>query len=301
MDKPNIVYIMADDMGYGDLSCYGATKIQTPNIDKLASEGIMFMDAHSSSAVCSPSRYSVITGRFCWRSWLKKWVLGGLGSPLIEKERMTIADLLKKHGYATAVVGKWHVGLGWQYMDGAEEHHRWPRFDEVDYSKPLTHCPNDLGFDYYFGIAGSLDMVPYCFIENNQTVGIPNIPKEPLYQQQRKGLMVEGWKDEEVDITFAKKACDFIDRSVEEEPNRPFFLYLPTSAPHRPCDIQPDFVKGKSGAGDRGDMVILFDWVVGQVMNKLKELGLKNDTLIIVSSDNGARLTCYNGKDYGHK
>ena len=300
---PNIVFILADDMGYGDVGCYGATKIPTPNMDRLAAEGMRFIDAHSSSAVCTPSRYSVLTGRYCWRSRLKSGVLGGFSSALIEKDRPTVASLLRDHGYATACIGKWHLGWGWQPKDGVDvddgdTFESWGNEGgfNVDYAKPLTDCPTDHGFDYSFCIAGSLDMAPYCFIENDRTVGIPDREKDPYHNQQRKGLMTPGWKDEECDITFARKACEFID----ENAGRPFFLYLPTAAPHRPCDVQPDFVKGVSQAGDRGDMVVLFDWVVGRVAEALDRNGLADNTLLIVTSDNGARATCANGQDYGH-
>ncbi|MHA1679914.1 MAG: sulfatase family protein [Promethearchaeota archaeon] len=304
--KPNIVYVMADDLGYGDLGCYGATKIETPHADKIAAEGMKFTDAHSSSAVCTPSRYSVLTGRYCWRTELKRWVMGGYGYPLIEKGRPTIASFLRGHGYRSAAVGKWHVGLGWQLNEGAEKPTGSTRNKigmqlDVDFTKKIKHGPLDLGFDYFFGIAGSLDMDPYCFIENDKTVGIPSVPKEPRYNQQRDGLMVPGWKDEDVDIQHAAKAVGFIKDHVERYPNKPFFLYIATSAPHRPCDCQPPIVRGRSKAGDRGDMVMMFDWVVGQIDSALDALGIADDTLTILTSDNGARLRCANGNDYGHK
>jgi arylsulfatase A len=312
-EKPNIVFIMADDLGYGDLGCYGAVKIRTPNIDGVASRGMRFSDAHSSSAVCTPSRYSVLTGRYCWRSRLSHAVLGGFGAPLIEPERLTVASLLKRHGYATAAVGKWHLGLEWTRKDGR------PLFSErelaaeadgiegehidgfgVDYSRPIGGGPRSVGFDYFFGIAGSLDMPPYCFIEDDHTVGIPSLEKHPYEAQQRQGLMTEGWRDDLVDVTFAEKAVAFVRKHVRENPEAPFFLYLTPSAPHRPC-LPPAFMKGKSEAGLRGDMVMVFDWVVGQVLETLGDLGIEQDTLLMITSDNGARLTDYNGKDYGHR
>jgi len=306
--KPNIVFIMADDMGYGDLSCYGAEKIPTPNTERLAAEGMRFTDMHSSSAVCTPSRYSVITGRYCWRSKLKEGVLAGLDRPLIEQDRLTIAAFLKQQGYATACIGKWHLGLGWMKRDGT------PLFTEndpivnweadgfdVDYRRPVYGGPTTLGFDYFFGIAGSLDMPPYCFIENDHTCGVPDREKEHYYNQQRRGMQTPDWRDEEVDTTFARKAVEFIERCATQSPRKPFFLYLPTASPHRPCDIAPDFVRGASQAGDRGDMVVLFDWVVGRVMEALDRLGIAGNTLLFVTSDNGGRLTCANGQDYGHR
>ncbi|TFG11115.1 MAG: sulfatase [Promethearchaeota archaeon] len=298
---PNIVFILADDLGYGDVGCYGSERIPTPNMDKIASMGIIFTDAHSSSAVCSPSRYSIITGRYCWRSPLKRGVLWGYSWPIIEKNRQTIASMLKKRGYHTAAIGKWHLGLKWPTPDYQPIMNLMEREPDVDYTKPIKGGPISLGFDYFFGIPGSLDMHPYCFIENDHTVGIPSIMKEELYQQQVEGLMTLGWREEEVDIKFTEKAKDFLNNHVKEQFDKPFFLYFCASAPHRPCDVRPDFVIGKSEAGDRGDMVVLFDWIVGQIYQELERLGLLDNTLLIISSDNGARATCYNGKDYDHK
>ncbi len=326
MSHPNIIFIMADDMGYGDLSCYGATKIHTPNMDRIAKEGIRFTDAHSSSAVCTPSRYSVLTGRYCWRTARKRGVGGGFSLPLIDPSRMTVASLLKEQGYATAAVGKWHVGLEWQLKDEGQSEpddvedsrlrHRlgmetlstgrifdtesWDDLGGVDYSKPILGGPTTLGFDYFFGITGSLDMPPYCFIENDRTVGIPNVEKSPYNPQQKKGSMTPGWKDEEVDVNFAQKAVEFIEEHHTNDPDQPFFLYLTPSAPHRPC-MPPEFLKGKSQAGPRGDMVMMVDWVVGQVLDTLDRLDLTDDTLIIVTSDNGARPADVDGNTHGHK
>lgn len=301
---PNIVFIMADDMGYGDAGCYGATRIPTPNIDRLASEGMRFTDAHSASAVCTPSRYGVMTGRYCWRSRMTRGVLGGFGAPVIEPDRMTVASMLKSRGYATAAVGKWHLGLGWATKDHGpldEGRFGWEidGFD-VDYSKPITGGPTTLGFDYFFGISGSLDMPPYCFIENDHTVGIPEVEKEPYNTQQSKGLMTPGWRDDQVDVTFATKAVQFVENHTAESPAQPFWLYLTPSAPHRPC-MAPDFMKGRSQAGNRGDMVALYDWVVGELLATLQRLNIADNTLVIVTSDNGARLACADGNDYGHK
>jgi len=306
--NPNIVFIMADDMGYGDPGCYGATKIPTPHMDRLAGEGVRFVDAHSASAVCTPSRYSVLAGRYCWRTRLERWVMGGFGAPLIAPQRMTVASMLKQHGYATAAVGKWHLGFDWTTREGAplrtaadkhEIHWQEDGFT-VDYARPLGGGPTQLGFDYSFNISGSLDMPPYCFIENDRTVGIPSVEKDPRNPQQRKGLMVPGWDDAEVDTTFAQKAVAFIERCVRDRPDRPFFLYLTPSAPHRPC-VPPEFIKGRSQAGPRGDMVALVDWMVGEVTAALDRLNVADNTLLIVTSDNGARLTCFDGNDYGHK
>ena len=294
---PNIIYIMADDMGYGDAGCFGATKIPTPNIDRLARQGIRLTDAHSSAAVCTPSRYSVLTGRYCWRTPLKEWVLWGFEPPLIEPARLTVASLLKSKGYATGAFGKWHLGLGWSTKDGQ------PPTDDgwnVDYVAGVTGGPLAVGFDTCYCITGSLDMAPYCFIEDEHIVGDPIVEKVPYNAQQRKGLMEPGWRDELVDVTFCDRAVQFIDQQTQQSPDQPFLLYLTPSAPHRPC-VPPDFVRGTSRAGLRGDMVSLVDWMVGEIDSALARNGLVEDTLIMVTSDNGARATDYSGNDWGHK
>jgi arylsulfatase A len=307
--KPNIIFIMADDMGYGDLGCYGAEKIPTPNMDSIAANGVKFTDAHSSSAVCTPSRYSVMTGRYCWRTWLKRWVLGGFGAPLIEPERKTVASMLKQNGYTTLAVGKWHLGLNWKNKDGElllspDKHgtlsEEYLDGFNVDYSQAITGGPVDLGFDRFWGISGSLDMPPFCFIEDRHTVGIPKQEKTPYNPQQRRGLMTDGWQDEQCDVAFAQKAKEYINEHVTSQPKKPFFLYMTPAAPHRPC-VPPDFIKGRSQAGARGDAVCLVDWMVGEVLDSLRKLNIEENTLIIVTSDNGARATCFDGKDYGHK
>lgn len=297
LDRPNIIFIMADDMGYGDVGCYGSTKIQTPHIDSLARDGIRFSDAHSSSAVCTPSRYSVLTGRYCWRTPLKEWVLWGFEPPLIEPQRQTVASLLKEKGYATAAIGKWHLGLGWTTLDG-----NLPLEDgtNVDYHVPIAGGPRELGFDTNFNITGSLDMAPYCFIEDDHIFEVPTIEKHPYHPQQRSGLMPPGWQDDQVDLTFTRKVVEFIDQQAKDNHSQPFFLYLTPSAPHRPC-IPPDFIRGRSQAGPRGDMVALVDWMVGQIDAALKRHGWVENTLMIVTSDNGARAADFYGNDYGHK
>ncbi|MFP4353901.1 MAG: sulfatase family protein [Phycisphaerae bacterium] len=298
--RPNVVYIMADDMGYGDLGCYGATKIPTPNIDKLAEQGMRFTDAHSSSAVCTPSRYSVMTGRYCWRTALKRGVGGGFMSPLIDPGRMTLASMLKSAGYNTAAVGKWHLGLDYQsygYTDRGDPLD-WKDDGKWDFTKPILSGPRSLGFDYFFGISGSLDMPPYCFIENEHTVGIPDQWKEDLQAQQRPGRQVPDWDDYKVDTTFAEKAVGWLNQVADDD--KPFFLYLTPSAPHRPC-LPPEAFAGASQAGPRGDMVCMVDWMVGQVMDVLERTGQADNTLIMLTSDNGARPYDIDGETHGHK
>lgn len=307
-DRPNIIFILADDMGIGDLSCYGAEKIRTPYMDEIARGGVRFTDAHATSSICTPSRYSIMTGRYCWKAGLEHSVIKGFAPPLVEPGRPTVASVLRGAGYRTGAFGKWHLGLEWTQKDGRTVREatggdiRASGYDgfAVDYARPLGGGPLDRGFDRWFGISGSLDMPPYCFIEDRQTVGIPAREKRE-YHNQSRGLEADYWREEEVDTTFARKAVEFIEESCREEPGRPFFLYLAAAAPHSPCNRRPGFIAGKSAAGDRGDMVCLVDWMVGQVSRALRRLGLEENTLVVVTSDNGAVAACENGLDYGHR
>ena len=311
---PNIVYIIADDMGYGDVGCYNPqSKIPTPHMDRLASQGVRFTDAHSASSVCTPSRYGVMTGRYCWRSELKEHVLFNYEYPLIESERMTVASMLKKYDYHTACIGKWHLGLGWGVKDGEQfDFDRplpWPGGSpdpneeaKIDFAKPITGGPVDLGFDYFFGTSGcSTAQPPYCFIENRHTVGIPNVMKTREMGGGRTGMMTPGWQHKDADPAFARKAVEYIEERAKA-PQKPFFLYLAASAPHEPCTVEtvPDFMRGASQAGPRGDLVALYDWMVGQTMETLDRCGLADNTLVMVTSDNGALPGC-GGRTYGHK
>ena len=282
---PNIVYIMADDMGYGDVGCYGAKKIRTPHVDQLADEGIRFTDAHTPSAVCTPTRYGVLTGRYCWRSPLKEGVLwSGYEPLLIEPGRMTVASMLKAKGYATASVGKWHLGFGREKPD-------------KQYSGLLEPGPLACGFDYSFQVPASHDMAPYCFVENGRVLGELTEEKAPRHFQQRAGLMTKGWDDSQIGPTLAAKAVAFIERHAKAGNDRPFYLYFTPVAPHRP-NVVADFMKGKSQAGERGDHVQEFDWAVGEVVQALARLGLADDTLVIVTSDNGARPVGRDGYEW---
>jgi arylsulfatase A-like enzyme len=294
----NIVFIMADDMGYGDVSCYNPeSKIRTPNMDSLARQGVRFTDAHSPSAVCTPTRYGVLTGRYCWRTRLKRGVLNGFSQPLISKEQMTVAELLKKHGYHTACIGKWHLGVGWQSKDGKAGS---DSKDWVDFTRPITDGPNQHGFDYSFVTGASSTVTPpYVFIENGKCTAQPTakmVRKDSVSQfGSRPGPMVPGWRNEDVDPTYVEKTKEFLKRHKESNKDKPFFIYLALSAPHAPW-LPPDFVKGRSKEGPRGDLVVLVDWCVGQVSEALDALKLRDNTLLIATSDNGPRI----GKE-GHK
>ncbi|MBA7670766.1 N-acetylgalactosamine-6-O-sulfatase [subsurface metagenome] len=284
---PNIVFVMADDLGYGDVSCYNPnSKIPTPSIDRLAGEGIRFTDAHSPSAVCTPTRYGVLTGRYCWRTWLSRGVIEGDGAPLIEPHRLTIASMLKQHGYRTACIGKWHLGLDWTFHKGKEppeeERRRDGYWKYIDFAKPFRGGPTDLGFDYFFGTpACPSDDYLWCYVENDHVVGTP--------RRLEQRIQAPDWRHEDVDTTFTSKATTFIENHAARYPKRPFFLYLPLSVPHAPWK-PPQFVKGKSQAGPRGDQVVLADWCVQQILKTLKRLRLADNTLVIFTSDNGPRI-----------
>lgn len=283
--KPvNIVYILADDMGYGDLACQNAeSKIPTPNLDRLAAQGMRFTDAHSPSAVCTPTRYGILTGRYCWRTHLKKGVLWTYDKPIIDEERLTVPKMLQKHGYHTACVGKWHLGWDWPGKDGKAPVARGEGYD-VDYTQPIEGGPLTRGFDYYFGTAVP-NFPPYCFIENDHTVGLPTVPK-PDSMFGCPGPMLPGWKLEEILPELGKHAVTYINERAQE-PERPFFLYFPLTAPHTPIVPAQEFL-GKSHAGRYGDFVNQVDWTIGQVMNALDEHGLADNTLVIFTSDNGS-------------
>ncbi len=269
-ERPNIVYLLADDLGYGDLSCANKeSKLSTANIDRLAAQGRIFTDAHSGSAVCTPTRYGILTGRYCWRTRLQQGVLDGLSPPLIPPGRPTVASFLRGQGYRTACIGKWHLGLEWTKSGGA-----------VDYAQPIRNGPTALGFDTYFGISASLDMPPYIWIDNDRTVGLPTATKTWI----RAGPAHPDFEAIEVLPTITRKATEYIDRQANGKD--PFFLYLPLNAPHTPILPSKGF-QGKSGIGPYGDFVLEVDWTVGQVLAALERNGLADRTLVVLTSDNG--------------
>lgn len=297
---PNIILILADDMGYGDVGCYNPdSRIPTPNIDRLAEEGIRFTDAHSADAVCTPSRYGLLTGRYCWRTRLKTQVLFNWEPPLIEPGRETLASLLKKQGYRTAIAGKWHLGLGFTAKPGRTVDfnaplpwHPGPNPDleigeSIDFSARIFGGPKELGFDDAFYTAGcSTDQEPFCFIENRRMLDMERASYRNPAGSWRKGMTSPSWNNETVDVRFTEWAVAFIEEHVKSKPNLPFFVYLPLSSPHSP-HVTVDFALDQSEAGVRGDMVWLVDWAVGQIDSTLEKQGLRHDTLIIITSDNG--------------
>jgi arylsulfatase A-like enzyme len=281
--RPNIVYILADDLGYGDVKCLNPEgKIATPNLDRIAAGGMAFTDAHSSSALCTPTRYGLLTGRYNWRSSLKNGVLGGYSRRLIEPDRLTVPALLKQHGYHTACVGKWHLGMDWPLQDGgfAKDY---PDGWKADYTRPIRNGPNAVGFDYYFGISASLDMPPYVFIENDRCQGVPTVEKTWI----RKGPAHKDFEAGDVLPTLTKKAVEIIaQQGPKAKEGHPFFLYFALTAPHTPILPTREW-QGKSGLNDYGDFVMQVDATVGQVLDALDKAGAADDTLLLFASDNG--------------
>ena len=308
--RPNIILLVADDLGYGDLSCYGAERISTPHVDRLAAQGIRFTNAHAVAATSTPSRYSLLTGEYAWRRSGTDIAAGNAGM-IIRPERFTLADLFKSEGYATAAIGKWHLGLG-------------DRTGQQNWNAPLPMALGDIGFDYSYIMAATGDRVPCVFIENGKVANYDpaapievsyrsNFPNEPtgkenpelLYNLKpspghghdqsiingisRIGYMKGGgkalWKDENIADSIVAHAIKFI----EDNHKNPFFLYLCTNDIHVPRFPHERF-RGKSKMGYRGDAILQFDWTVGQIMETLKKMELDNNTLIILTSDNGPVL-----------
>lgn len=305
--KPNVIFIVADDIGYGDLSCYGGKTIHTPNIDKLASNGIRFTDAHAVAATSTPSRYSLFTGHYSWRR-KDTGIASGDAGMIIRPEQITIADMFKSAGYATGAIGKWHLGLG-------------DKTGTQDWNGTISPGPQDIGFDYSYLMAATGDRVPCVWVENQRVANYdPDapiyvsykapFPGEPLGKDNpelltklkpsknhghdqaivngisRIGYMKGGgkalWKDENIADSITSKAIRFI----EDQGKKPFFLYLGTNDIHVPRYPHPRFV-GKSGMGYRGDAILQFDWTVGEIIKALEYKGLMNNTLIVLTSDNG--------------
>lgn len=306
--RPNVIIIYADDLGIGDLSCYGATKIKTPNIDKLANNGIRFTNGRTTSATCTPSRYALMTGKYPWK---KKGtgVLPGDAKLIVPTDETSLATVFKKAGYTTGIVGKWHLGLGNEV--------------EKNWNKPVSPGPNEVGFDYSFIFPATEDRVPTVFMENHEVIALdPNDPIEVSYKNKigdeptgkenpellkmknspnhghdmtivnnigrigwKKGGKMTSWVDEEIPFTFLYKAEQFI----EENQSKPFFLCYNLTEPHVPR-VPATIFKGKSGLGYRGDAILEVDWAVGEITKQLKYLGLDKNTMIIVSSDNGPVL-----------
>lgn len=289
-DNPNIIYILADDLGYGDISAFNENgKINTTNIDQLAHDGIKFNDAHTSSAVCTPTRYGILTGRYNWRTRLKNGVLTGVSEALIPNTRTTVASMLKEKGYHTAFMGKWHLGWDWGLKDSTRESTTgWNKtdFDNIDFTKRVQNVPNDLGFDYAYGFSGSLDMAPYVYVENGQVTAQPDrvtVNKEK-YTWWREGPTGSDFDHEDVTPNLFRKANNFIvEKSKAKEP---FFLYLALPSPHTPILPTEEWLN-KSQLNPYADFVLMIDHYVGELVKTLENEGMTENTIIVFTSDNG--------------
>ena len=303
-ELPNIIYILADDLGYGDVNCLNPErcKVATPCMDGLAKDGMTFTDAHTSSSVCTPTRYSILTGRYNWRTKLQAGVLDGYGLPLIPPERMTVPSFLKENGYNTAMIGKWHLGLGIPTTDGgkakpkkrgvlnklvkAKGSYDPAELCNIDWKGQIKGGPVDLGFDTWYGISASLDFPPYVWIRDRNFIAEGTHAKA----FSRPGPASEDFEAIEVLDKLAAEAVKFISGYNEE---KPFFTYIPLPSPHTPI-VPTEKWQGKSGIGDYGDFVMQTDDLIGQVVKALEAKGISENTLLIVTSDNG----CSNAADF---
>ena len=287
---PNIIYVLADDLGFGDLGAFNQKgKIKTPHLDQIARQGMIFTDAHSSSSVCTPTRYGILTGRYNWRSSLKRGVLSGTSQALIPKNRLTVASFLKSNGYRTAFIGKWHLGWDWAVNDSSITNtpiRDDEIFEKIDFSKKINNSPNDLGFDYSYGHCGSLDMPPYVYVENEKiTAEVQNITeRKGEYHWWRKGPTADDFDHERVTPHLFDKAEAYITEKNEKE--KPFFLYLALPSPHTPILPTGEW-KGKSGLNPYGDFVMQIDHHMGRINKLLDQLGISENTIVIFTSDNG--------------
>lgn len=308
---PNIIIIYADDMGYGDLNCQNEnSKIPTPNLDRLASEGMLFTDAHSSSGICSPSRFALLTGTYHWRR--QHGIVGPFGKPFFRDNDITLPQLLKNRGYTTACIGKWHLGWDWEFKnEPSGEVYQWGAMrkvylpGDIDWTVPIAGGPLERGFDYYFG-DGTINFPPYTWIENDRVLEIPTEELNPDnigYETKegswefRPGPRVAGWNPYTVLPTLTDKTIEWISL---QDPKQPFFLYFALPSPHAPIIPNEEF-DGSSEAGAYGDFVFQTDWVVGQVLSAIKTRRLEDNTLVIFSSDNGPEAYAWKrAEDHEH-
>ena len=287
---PNIIYILADDLGYGDISAFNpGGKILTPNIDEIAAEGMIFTDAHTTSSVCTPSRYSILTGRYSWRTRLKQGVLTGKSKALIPNNRSTLASMLRPYGYHTAFIGKWHLGWDWALKDTSKfEGAGWNAtdFDNLDFTKDVANNPNDLGFDYAFGHSGSLDMAPYVYVENGEVTAMPDRITVDTgdYTWWRQGPTGSDFVHEKVTPEFFERSLEHIESRARQ--GQPFLLYLALPSPHTPILPTEEWL-GRSGLNPYADFVMLIDDYIGRMTNLLEELDIEDETILVFTSDNG--------------
>lgn len=312
---PNVVYVLADDLGIGDVNTFNPEgKIPTPNLDQMAADGMKFTDAHTTSGVCTPTRYGILTGRYNWRSPLKQGVLTGKDPALIPVSRTTVASMLKRRGYHTAFIGKWHLGWNWSWKEEVENSgDGWNAgdFEAIDFAGPVTQNPNDLGFSYAYGHPSSLDIAPYVYVENGRVTGLPDTVtiNEGKYSWWREGPTGSDFDHNDVTPNFFRRSMQYIQQHAAS--GEPFFLYLALPSPHTP--ILPAVKwQGKSGLNPYADFVMMVDDYIGQLLTTLKQAGVEENTLVIFTSDNGcapaAKIEEMTAKDHypsyiyrGHK
>ena len=299
-DLPNIVIILADDLGYGDVGCYNPeSKIPTPNLDRLATQGMRFTDAHSPCTVCTPTRYSLMTGQMAFRTPSGGRVFSGAGGPsLIQPGRLTLPQMLRDKGYSTACFGKWHIGLTFYDVDGKAIHKGGPKtVKQIDYSREIDGGPIDCGFDKFFGTAccPTTDWL-YAYIDGKKIPVPPthvldktNLPKHAYANDNRAGQQAKDFDLEEVDMLFLEKSEQFLENHVKEKSDKPFFLFHSTQAVHLPSFPGKQF-KGKTKSGPHGDFIFELDFIVGRLMKTLERLELADNTLVIFTSDNGPEV-----------
>ena len=297
--KPNIVLILADDLGYGDIGCYNSeAKVATPNIDRLAKSGMRFTDAHSPSTVCTPTRYSLLTGRMAFRNGMKGVFTGAGGPCLIKANQLTLPGLLRSQGYTTAMFGKWHVGMTFYDKNGkAIDKNGLDAVKRIDYSQPISGGPIDRGFDHFFGTAccPTTDWL-YAYIDGDKIPVPPTrivdrepLPNHPYSRDNRPGMIAPGFDLEEVDMVFLQKSLEFLESHKKQSPDKPFFLFHSAQAVHLPSFAGRAF-KDKTGAGPHGDFIFELDYIVGRLVKKLDQLGYGENTLLIFTSDNGPEV-----------
>ncbi|GAA3615107.1 arylsulfatase [Flavivirga amylovorans] len=298
-NKPNVIILYADDMGYGDLAIQNpSSKIPTPNLDQLARDGMLFTDGHSSSGICTPSRYALLTGRYHWREF--HGIVGSMGLPAFKEGQYTIGKMFQDNGYATACIGKWHLGWNWDKMvkpnwESKKKLQSFPP-EAFDWTQEISGGPLDRGFDMYYG-DGTINFPPYTWVENNKVITEPNTYYESKKTKGpegswecRAGVGEKDWDFYKVLPTLTQKAVDYVKGRKKE--NKPFFLYMPFPSPHAPIIPNKEFV-GKSKAGAYGDYVYQTDWCAGQILKALKEIGEEENTIVIFSADNGPEHYAY--------
>ncbi len=298
--KPNILLILADDLGYGDVACYNPeSKVPTPNLDQLAAEGMRFTDAHSPSTVCTPTRYSILTGRMQFRTGMKGVFTGAGGPCLIEEGRLTLPQMLRDKGYRTACIGKWHIGMSFFDQDGKRiTDQRLKGVQQIDYTRPIPDGPIHRGFDSFFGTVccPTTDWL-YAYVDGDRIPVPPTkvidrstLPKHPYGRDCRPGMVADNFNHEEVDLVFLDKSVAFLEDHLKSNPDKPFFLYHAMQAVHLPSYPAEQF-KGSTEAGPHGDFIFEMDYIVGELLRTLDRLGVADNTLVMFASDNGPEVS----------